>query len=211
MNNQSWKRPRPYVTALVLTCLGSTLASSATQLAEASDRTASRRPPKVETVRFDIAENGFRFSFDDRPVHDNGSPAYGNEFITEGYIYLPGTLNNSSNGVNLDGGPEFPDRVIGRWSARGWHVGNGGKTTEGPWVVTTQIFDFGDEVGMRSIVTDGYETPEINKPIKRAITGGTGKYVAAKGEQTQWMLRFPNPTFGLNARIELKIHKEDRD
>jgi hypothetical protein len=101
------------------------------------------------------------------PTHDNGSPAYGNEFSTEGCIYKPGTLNNSS-------------------------------------------FDFGPEVGVRSVVTDGYETPEINKPIRRAITGGTGKYVAAKGEQTQWMLRFPNPTFGLNARIELRIHDDDR-
>lgn len=199
------------ITALVLAGLGSALALSGTQLADANDRNDSWRPPKVETLKFDIAENGFRFSFDARPVHpDNGSPAYGNEFITEGYIYMPGTLNNSSDGVNRDGSPEFPDRVIGRWSARGWHVGNGGKTTEGPWVVTTQVFDFGPEVGIRSVVTDGYETPEINKPIKRAITGGTGKYVAAKGEQTQWMLRFPNPTRGLNARIELRIDKDDR-
>ena len=203
MKNLPWKRPLLHIAVLVLACLG-------TQFAEANDRAESRHAPKIETLRFDIAENGFRFSFDDRPLHDNGSPAYGNEFITEGYIYKPGTLNNSSNGVNPDGSPEFPDRVIGRWSARGWHVGNGGKTTEGPWVVTTQIFDFGPEVGIRSIVTDGYETPEINKPIRRAITGGTGKYVAAKGEQTQWMLRFPNPTLGLNARIELRIHDEDR-
>ena len=151
MKKQLWKRPLSHITALVLACLGSTLAVSGTQFAEGNDRS-----------------------------------------------------------VNPDGSPEFPDRVIGRWSARGWHVGNGGKTTQGPWVVTTQIFDLGPEVGVRSIVTDGYETPEINKPIRRAITGGTGKYVAAKGEQTQWMLRFPNPTFGLNARIELKIHNEDR-
>jgi len=149
-------------------------------------------------------------SYEEPALQAVAAPRRRNEFITEGYIYKPGTLNNSSNGVNPDGSPEFPERVIGRWSARGWHVGNGGKTTEGPWVVTTQIFDFGPEVGLRSIVTDGYEGPEINKPFKRAITGGTGKYVAAKGEQTQWMLRFPNPTLGLNARIELRIYNEDR-
>ena len=176
MTNLPWKRPLPHIAVLVLACLG-------TQFAHANDRIESRRPPNIETVRFDIAENGFRFSFDDRPVHDNGSPAYGNEFITEGYIYQPGTLNNSSNGVNPDGSPEFPDRVIGRWSARGWHVGNGGKTTEGPWVVTTQIFDFGPEVGIRSIVTDGYETPEINKPIKRAITGRSLETVGADDDE----------------------------
>jgi hypothetical protein len=194
----SWFRPLVCTSALAFAALTGSAATAG------DDREGVRH---VEVVRFDIAENGHRFSFDARPLHPNGSPAYGNEFITEGYIYLPNTLDNSSRGVNPDGSPEFPDRVIGRWSARGWHVGNGGLTTEGPWVVTTQVFDFGPSVGIRSVITDGYETPEINVAIKRAITGGTGKYVAAKGEQTQWMLRFPNPTFGLNARIELRIQK----
>ena len=203
MHPASWIRP--IFSAAAFTLLVG--AAAVPDPALADDR---HQGAQVEVLKFDIAENGHRFSFDARPLNPDGSPAYGNEFITEGYIYKPGTLNNSSNGVNPDGSAEFPDRVIGRWSARGWHVGKGGQTTEGPWVVTTQIFDFGPSVGIRSIVTEGYETPEIDVPIKRAITGGTGRYVAAKGEQTQWMLRFPNPSFGLNARIELRIRNPDR-
>jgi hypothetical protein len=198
-------RVRPMLCTAILAVAALAPTVALPEVASSSNHHPARRG---EVLRFDIAENGKRFSPDDTPWHPDGHPAYGNEFITEGYIYQPGTLNNSSNGVNPDGSPEFPDRVIGRWSARGWHVGNGGRTTEGPWVVTTQIFDFGPEVGIRSIVTEGYEGPEINKPFRRAITGGTGRYIAAKGEQTQWMLRFPNPSFGLNARIELRIAQQ---
>jgi hypothetical protein len=41
-------------------------------------------------------------------VHEDDLPAYGNSFITQGYIYEYGTLNGS-NGVLPNGKPEFPD------------------------------------------------------------------------------------------------------
>jgi len=157
-----------------------------------------------ELLKFDIAENGTRFSADDTPLDADGLPAYGNEFITEGYIYPHGTLS-ASNGVNADGTPEFPELVLGRWTCRGWHVGEGAKTTEGPWVVTNQIFDLANKAGNRTIVTEGFELPAVNVPIKRAITGGTGKYSGANGEQVQVMLGFPNTSFGVNLRVELKL------
>ena len=85
-----------------------------------------------KTLRFDVSENATRFIFDDTPLFADGAPAYGNEFITEGYLYPAGTLNGT-NGVNPDGTPEFPDKVIGRWNCRGWHVGEGAKIVTGPW------------------------------------------------------------------------------
>ncbi|MGH9937305.1 MAG: hypothetical protein ACREAM_13745 [Blastocatellia bacterium] len=53
----------------------------------------------MRTIRFDVAENGKKFTPDETPVFSDGLPAYGAEFITEGYIYPEGTLNGA-NGVN---------------------------------------------------------------------------------------------------------------
>ncbi len=142
-----------------------------------------------KTKRFDIAENGSRFSFDAEPVDENGLPAYGGEFITQGYLYPYGFLDNH-NGVNEDGSPAYPEEVLGRWVCRGWHIGEGASTVTGPWVVTTQIFDLKEEYGRRTIITEGYELSDINVGIDRAITGGTGKYGSAKGTSTQKLLGF---------------------
>jgi hypothetical protein len=132
-------------------------------------------------------------------------PAHGNEFVTMGYIYPKGTLNGS-NGVLPDGSPEFPDQVIGEWICRGWFIGEGGNATTGPWVITTQIYDLGEEYGDVSLVTDGYELSDFNTVIKRAITGGTGKYNEARGEAEQVLLGF-NPTEGVVLRFKLTVKK----
>ncbi len=154
-------------------------------------------------IRFDVAENGKRFTPDETPLFPDGLPAYGNEFVTEGYIYPPGTLNGA-NGVKPDGSPEFPDKVIGRWVCRGWHVGEGAHTERGPWVITHQLYDLGARPGQATIVTDGFELPEINTPINRAITGGTGPYAEARGEATQTLLGF-NQTQGVVIRYEIRV------
>ena len=151
----------------------------------------------------DIAENGTRFVFDDTPLHMDGSPAYGNEFITEGYIYPNGTLNGT-NGVNADGSPEFPALVIGRWTCRGWFTGDGAHSVTGPWVITHQYLDFGQTFGNNSITSDGFELVDLFIPVKRAITGGTGIYAKSRGDSSQALLGF-NATFGVVLRVRFNI------
>ena len=100
--------------------------------------------PESQVLEVDIAEDGTRFVIDEAPVFDDGFPAHGNPFVTQGYIYPAGTLTDS-NGVNPDGTPEFPDKVIGEWSCSGYFIGDGAHATEGAWVYTTQLFAFGDD------------------------------------------------------------------
>lgn len=155
--------------------------------------------PAARTLRFDVAENSTRFVFAKDPVDAEGKPAYGNPFITQGYIYEYGTLTGG-NGVLPDGSPEFPDRVIGEWTCRGWFVGNGMATRTGPIVITSQLYAFADG----TITTDGYELVDLEKMIARAITGGTGAYTSAHGEANQMLLGM-NAADGVNLRFELAV------
>ena len=161
------------------------------------------------TIDGDIAEDGTRFVFDEAPVFDDGMPAHGNPFVTQGYIYPSGTLTES-NGVNPDGTPEFPDKVIGEWSCRGYFIADGAHTTEGAWVFTTQLLAFGDDAdtGAETIVVTGYEGAEPGAIVTGAITGGTGEYSTAVGEAEQELLGFNNPdlpTMGINKTVELEL------
>jgi hypothetical protein len=167
---------------------------------------ASLTAAGAKTLRFDVAENGLKFTFDETPLFPDGLPAFGDEFITEGYIYPVGTINGS-NGVNPDGSPEFPDQVIGKWSCRGWHVGDGAHTVTGPWVATTQIYDLSSQPGSETIVSDGFELADIDVPIIRAITGGTGPWAQARGEVMQTLLGF-NQLNGVNIRYEVSVVKK---
>lgn len=171
---------------------------SAVTAAEALDQIAS--PDGV--LRFDVAEDMSRFSFAPSPVHEDGMPAHGNAFITMGYIYPAGTLSEG-NGVNADGSPEFPDQVLGEWVCRGWFIGEGAHTTTGAWVITTQVFQFGDaQLDPAVLVTDGYEIADVGVPVARAITGGTGPFATVRGDGQQIFLGF-NESEGVNLSIEL--------
>lgn len=167
-----------------------------------ADEVASHFGARI--LRFDVAENQTRFSFDETPVFPDGLPAYGNEFVTEGYIYPNGTLNSFTNGVNADGSPEFPDKVMGRWTCRGWHVGDGAHTTTGPVVITHQLYDFDDTPGRVTLTTDGVELADVDVPFKRAIVGGTGRFAQARGEATQTFLGF-HQFNGVKLRFELRV------
>jgi hypothetical protein len=165
----------------------------------------------VATIEVDIAEDGTRFVIDEAPVFDDGFPAHGNAFITQGYIYPAGTLTDS-NGVNPDGSPEFPDAVIGEWSCSGYFIGEGAHATEGAWVYATQLFAFGDDAdtGAETIVVTGYEGAEVGAIVTGAITGGTGEYATAIGEAHQELLGINNPelaTMGINKTVELNIEQ----
>lgn len=157
---------------------------------------------QTDVLRFDIAEDHTRFSFDQDIAYDDGMPAYGASFITQGYIYPAGTLDGS-NGVLPDGSPEFPELVLGTWTCKGWMVGDGMYTEGEPWGVTTQIFQFGDVADGNVITTEGYELPDINVPVTRVITGGSGANLGAQGEQVQELLGFTEE-LALNLRVELR-------
>ena len=167
--------------------------------------TAQSEMGEVEILRFDVAEDATRFVFDDAPVfEEDGFPAYGNSFITMGYIYPEGTLDGT-NGVLADGTPEFPDLIIGEWICRGWFVGDGGHSATGPMVITTQIYNLGDDYGS-TLVTDGYELADLNIPVARAITGGTGEYSTARGEAVQELLGFTE-NMGVTLRFEVRVKR----
>ncbi len=161
---------------------------------------AGKRSP--HTIQVDVAEAGTRFIFDEAPVfEDDGMPAYGNSFVTEGYLYPAGTLSET-NGVLPSGEPEFPDLVIGKWTCRGYFVGDGAHTTTGPWVVTTQIYELDGEI----ITTEGSELSDFGVAGKRAITGGTGPFSRARGEMSQTLIGF-NETMGVNLQVTLDVSK----
>jgi hypothetical protein len=117
------------------------------------------------------------------------------------------TLAGSEHGgVMPDGSPEFPDDVIGEWTCWGYHVGDGANTESGPWVVSTQLFSFGENDGQVTIVTHGYEMTANDAsqgPFNRAITGGTGSYRTARGEQTQTFLGW-NDSIGVQLSVQLR-------
>ena len=154
-------------------------------------------------ISFDVAEDMSRFVFDKDIAHEDGMPAHGSSFITQGYIYPAGTLDGS-NGVLADGSPEFPDKVLGTWACRGWFIGDGAHAETGPMVLTTQHFVFGEDPGYVSLVTEGYELADVDLPIKRAVTGGTGPFENVAGEVEQVFLGF-NAAEGVNLRIVAEL------
>lgn len=169
-----------------------------------------------QTRHFEVAEDHTRFSFDEAPVFDDGSPKAGNAFVTHGYIYKKGFFDTYDEGVDEQGQPIRPDLVIGEWTCRGNFVGDGMNTKTGPWVISTQTFDFYDkpgyhksqdrQFGKRMVTTEGYELVDVDKVVKRAITGGTGPYSTTKGEHRQSSLGL-GQFIGIRARHTLKMQR----
>ncbi|MBK8024684.1 MAG: hypothetical protein IPK19_25485 [Chloroflexi bacterium] len=155
-----------------------------------------------QTIRVEVAEDGMRFVFGQDHLFDDGMPAYGTPFVTQGYLYPEGTLNGS-NGVNEDGSPEFPDQVIGQWNCYGYMIGDGAPSTTGQWVISTQIYTL-YEHDNAIVVTNGYELADLNVPAARAISGGTGAFSTARGEQSQTLLGF-TPAMGVNLSVEFQF------
>jgi hypothetical protein len=217
--NDSYTRPKPsngiqalFTRLASLACLALTL-NAPPALADNGDAYASTRHSRAFSV--DIAENPFRFSFDTNgPLLENGLPAYGNPFITQGYIYPAGTLDKGVVGIDSEGNPAFPELVIGEWTCRGYLVGEGANTVTGPIVNSTQTYDFyeqpgyesGKASGARNIVSVGYELADVGVPVKRAITGGTGPFRLSRGEAEQQLLGV-SELMGVALRIKLNIHR----
>ncbi len=198
MNAGRWMRSRIGFGLLALLAL---LGAAAVGVGAA--QAAGWSNASTEVVQFDVAEDMSRFVFDKDVTHADGMPKHGSAFITQGYIYPYGTLNGS-NGVLANGKPEFPTKVIGEWTCRGWFVGEGAHAKTGPMVITTQLYNLGQELGNRTLVSEGYELADVGIAIERAITGGTGAYRMARGEARQTFLGF-NATEGVNLRLKLEV------
>lgn len=151
-------------------------------------------------TRFDVAEDHTRFIFAPAPVHENGMPAHGNPFVTQGYIYPAGTLDGNVNGVLKDGSPAFPDKVLGTWTCDGWFVGDGGNAAGGVWLVSRQImhFDTGEVM-----ITQGTELADQGVANARPITGATGDYAAFQGDPMFQTLIGFTEFEGVNASFEI--------
>ncbi len=148
---------------------------------------------------FDVAEDISRFVFADASVFDDGMPAYGNPFITQGYVYPAGTLDGGVEGTLADGSPAFPDKVIGIWTCDGYLVGDGMRTETGTIVITRQIIQFTDG---DLLITHGPELADVDVSVTRAVTGGTGDYADAPAEIRQVMLGMTDG-YGVRLQIEL--------
>jgi len=157
------------------------------------------------TLAYDIAMNGHTFSFEGA-ANPNGFPADGTPFIIRGYIYPGGTFarHGKNSGVLPDGSPQFPDKVLGTWICRGWHLQDG-DAVSGPVVATTQIFEFNARVfGSKSLVTDGIELADFDVPFERIVTGGTGPFRDAESLKViQTYVDF-NATSSFNTSFVLK-------
>ncbi len=162
---------------------------------------AAQSDDSTGMLQFEVAEDGARFIFGQDHLFEDGNPDYGTPFVTQGYIYPVGTLNGS-NGVLEDGSPEFPDQVLGEWTCYGYMIGEGAHTTTGVWVVSTQVYNFYTNDSI--VVTDGFEVADFNVPATRAVTGGTGEYSDARGEQVQELLGFTEK-MGVNLRVEFQL------
>jgi len=154
-------------------------------------------------AEFDVAEDISRFVFAPAPVFDDGMPAYGNPFVTQGYIYPAGTLNGGVEGTLPNGDPAFPELVIGEWTCDGFFVGDGMRTETGAIVMTRQIYRFDDG---DLLISHGPELADIGTTITRAVTGGTGDYAGAPNALNQTLLGMSE---GYGVRLQIELGQED--
>lgn len=172
------------------------------------DAPETTAPAKAKAVSFDfdVSEDATRFRFDDAPVFDDGMPAAGNGFVTQGFIYEDDTLNEGDGDgviVDADGtaSPEFPGQVIGEWTCYGTMINGGARETEDAWVVSTQVYEFEDG---STLISAGSELPPGAGTQTRAITGGTGDYAGASGEIAQTSTGF-NGSEGINVDFSVDL------
>jgi hypothetical protein len=155
-------------------------------------------------LHFEVAEDGTRFVWADHATFSDQRSAAGAPFLAQGYIYPEDTLSAMADGVNTDGSPQFPEKVLGAWTCYGWYVGGGAQVTNTPWILATQIYQFGSEWGAVTLISEGYVPASRGGTVERAITGGTGPFATARGQVRATALG-SNQTDGSNARYEVKL------
>ena len=179
-----------------------TVSAVAPPLAMTADDAIQRITTADDTLRFEVAENGTLLTWSGEPELKDGVPITRSAFASQGYIYPEGTLTES-NGVLPDGSPEFPDKVLGQWSCWGWYVGAGAPDGTAP-LLATHLFNFGGAWGEATLSSEGYGIDDPGIVLERAITGGTGPYVGARGVQRETLLGF-NGSNGANFRYEIRL------
>lgn len=167
------------------------------------ERPARAAPTARLTMNFDVAEDKSRLTSLEKQA--DGLPATGRSFTTRGYLYTVGTLD-SSNGLNPDGSPAFPNKIIGKWIRQAHIINEPGRTLDGIRVFSTHYFQFGDDLDAETIITQGYELANFKVTTARAITGGSGEYSRAWGHATHTRLGL-NVTEGVNLRVHIQIEK----
>ena len=175
----------------------------------ASGAAQTQQQPELEVFTVEVAEDITRLVLADAPVLEDGLPAYGNAYITQGYIYPEGTLLEGVSGALEDGSPAFPDKVLGEWTSWGYHVGKEGAHTEsGPFVTGFELFDFGEEHGEKTILLGG--VIPVNTVAPMSVLGGTGPYAYARGEADHEVLRFDEFSEGVQLRYTFKVSTSTR-
>lgn len=158
---------------------------------DAPETDAPEDDDRKQTVfEVDVAEDMTRFLFDDAPLHEDGMPDGGNSFVTSGYLYPAGFLD-TNEGVNADGSPAHPDKVIGTWTCRGFFLGEGAYE-EGIALNTVQTYMLYDAPGYAAdkldanfIITQGFELMVPDIQVTRPITGTSGSMSGMFGEMDQ--------------------------
>lgn len=160
-----------------------------------------------ETFTIDIAGDCNRFITEGKGHLDPElNPVFGDNFVQEGVIYEGGTFatycpDTLDCGLDENGNPEFPDRVIGKWTCFGAFIGEGLETPEGAWIASTQVYEFdAEEVasnvftpGSHGLVSHGTERVDF-EPWLRAVTGGYGKFKRTTGQVEQVKVGFNQTT-----------------
>ncbi len=157
-------------------------------------------------MAFDVAEDHTRIFMANAPLHENGMPAHGNAFISQGFIYPAGTLEAGTTGVLEDGSPAFPDLVLGTWTCDGYFVGEGANAKTGVWIISRQVFAFTDG---DTIVTQGTEIVDTGVENLRPVTGATGDYGDFSGAMVQTLLGF-SEQMTVNVSFRLAPGSSDR-
>ncbi len=150
------------------------------------------------TFTVDVAEDFSKFAF--TPVVPGDIPRRGATFVTEGSLFPGGTI--PADGSSFD--PGSPG-ATGKWTCRGIHLVGADELPGAPiWVHTAQLFQLPDD--RREISTEGLEG---SVPVRRTVTGATGRLRGYLGEQRQEFLGF-NATGGVNLRVTFVLRKATR-
>lgn len=105
-------------------------------------------------------------------------------FLVEGHIYRKGTFDcfGYGSGIKSGGTPEFLDRLIGKWTCKGWYINRGPETKTGNYIDSTHTYEIDSQTALSRILTsNGKEKIDMNEPFSRVLCSGLGSFSRVKG------------------------------